>query len=69
MGASVAANFESLSDMFAAGYAVQAFNINSDVHNWRFRDEMFRTFGVPALRNRAPDVLIARIEDVRKGAL
>ena len=62
-------NFSSAAEIFEAGYAMQDFNIMSSVFCWRFRDERYKTLTIPHVKNRAPNVLLARIQDVRNGSL
>ena len=62
-------NFKTSQEMFDAGYAMMEFNIMSDCYNWRFRDETFKTFSIPYVMNKEPNIRLARIEDVRAGIL
>lgn len=55
-------------EIYAAGYAIPVYNINSNLQNWRFHDEQFKTFPMPMI-----DIelvfKVARIEDVRANAI
>ncbi len=62
-------NFKTTEEMFAAGYAIPIYSILSDSHTWKFRDETFKTFSCPTVRNSEPDIPLARIEDVRERAI
>lgn len=61
--------FKSFAEMEACGFAHQEFSIGSDAQRWRFGAEEFRTMGVPTGRNSLPNILLAKIEDVRKHAI
>ena len=60
-------HFSTSEEMFAAGYCLPLYDINTNLQCWKFRDETLKTIvgAIPIFRNENPDISLARIEDVR----
>lgn len=60
--------FESATEMYAAGYAIKTYNINSELHFFQYEDEVLKTIAgaVELCQNKSPSVKLAKIADVRQ---
>lgn len=54
--------------IYEAGYAVQLYNITTDVRHWHFKDETFQLPDGAVESKHMNGLRVAKIEDVRKAA-